>query len=253
MDSVLELAELTRYCDELLSIQDFDDYCPNGLQIEGRAEVRRLITGVTACQELIDATAAQGADALLVHHGFFWKGESPCIRGMKGRRIRTLIEQGISLLAYHLPLDAHGEFGNNLTLARRLGIRQPRPVDAGGGLLWRGELDPGQSIRCYAGVVEKGLGRTPLVISGGEHPLHTIAWCTGAAQGYIEQAAALGVDAYLSGEISEQTVHQARELGLHYLAAGHHATESYGVQALGQHLAQRFGLEHKHLDIPNPV
>jgi dinuclear metal center YbgI/SA1388 family protein len=250
----LELAELTRYCDELLLIRDFDDYCPNGLQIEGRGELQLLVTGVSACQALIDAAVVQGADALLVHHGFFWKGESPCIRGMKGRRIRTLIEQGISLLAYHLPLDAHSTLGNNAALARVLGIREPAPVEpASGSLLWQGRVDPEQAAQDFAATLEAGLGRKPLVISGGDQPLRSIAWCTGAAQGYIEQAALLGVDAYLSGEISEQTVHQARELGVHYFAAGHHATESFGVQALGQHLARHFGIEHRHIDIPNPV
>ncbi len=249
---MLSLSRLRSYCDQLLRIDEFDDYCPNGLQVESGQQVQRLATGVTASQALIDAAADWGADALLVHHGYFWKGEAPCIRGLKGRRIASLIRQGISLLAYHLPLDSHWELGNNRQLADRLGIREAEPA-ADGGLLWQGRLAEALSSEDLSALLERALGRAPLHLPGGPLPIRRLAWCTGAAQGYIEQAAALGMDAYISGEVSEQTAHQASELGIHYFAAGHHATERYGVQALGEHLASEFGLEHRFIEIPNPV
>ncbi len=249
----VNLLELAAYCDDLLERGRFDDYCPNGLQVEAGQDVGLLVTGVTASQALIDAAAAAGADALLVHHGFFWKGESPCIRGLKGRRIAALIRNGVTLLAYHLPLDAHPQLGNNAQLARVLGFAAVQAPEAGQGLVWRGELARELPLDQLAGRVAAALGRAPLAVAGGDRPVHRIAWCSGAAQGYIEQAAGLGVDAYLSGEISEPTAHLARELGIHYLAAGHHATERYGVQALGAHLAQRFGIVHRHIDIDNPA
>ena len=246
-------AELDAYCQGLLAVPSFDDYCPNGLQVEGTRPVRRLVTGVTASLALIEAATAAGADALLVHHGWFWKGESPCLTGLKGRRARALISSGASLLAYHLPLDAHPELGNNHQLAERLGIEDPEPTAAGRGLVWRGRLAAPLEGEAFAVRVAAALGRVPLRIPGRGAPLTTIAWCTGAAQGFITEAAALGVDAYVSGEISEQTTHLARELGLDYFAAGHHATERLGIQALGEHLAARFGLEHRFLDIDNPA
>jgi dinuclear metal center YbgI/SA1388 family protein len=249
----VELLELCSYCDRLLLVDQFDDYCPNGLQVEAGTEVRHLVTGVTASQALIDAAVQAGAEAILVHHGFFWRGESPCIRGMKGRRIGALMRGGVSLLAYHLPLDAHPELGNNAQLAKILGLDGPRPASNDRGILWRGEMQPPLALAEFAARVGAALDREPLAVAAGDRPIHRLAWCTGAAQGYIEQAAELGVDAYLSGEISEQTVHQARELGLHYVAAGHHATERYGVRALGAHLAERFGIVHRHLDIDNPA
>lgn len=249
----VNLLELASYCDDLLEIGRFDDYCPNGLQVEAGAEVGLLVSGVTASGALIDAAAAAGADALLVHHGFFWKGESPCIRGLKGRRIAALIRNGVTLLAYHLPLDAHPRLGNNAQLARVLGFASVQAPEGEGGLIWRGELARELPLEQLAGRVGAALGRAPLVVAGGVRSVRRIAWCSGAAQGWIEQAAGLGVDAYLSGEISEPTVHLARELGIHYLAAGHHATERYGVQALGAHLAERFGIVHRHIDIDNPA
>ena len=249
----MNLLELASYCDDLLETARFDDYCPNGLQVEAGREVGLLVTGVTASQALIDAAVAAGADALLVHHGFFWKGESPCICGLKGRRIAALIRNGVTLLAYHLPLDAHPQLGNNAQLARVLGFGAVQAPEGEQGLVWRGELARELPLDELAGRVGAALGRAPLAVAGGERPVRRIAWCSGAAQGYIEQAAGLGVDAYLSGEISEPTVHLARELGIHYLAAGHHATERYGVQALGAHLAERFGIVHRHIDIDNPA
>jgi dinuclear metal center YbgI/SA1388 family protein len=250
---MIELKALETYCNELLDAGCVADYCPNGLQVEAGLEVRRLVSGVTASQALIEAAIEAGADALLVHHGYFWKGEAAPLTGIKGRRIRTLMQQGISLLAYHLPLDRHPEFGNNRQLADRLGFEGAGPVPEGDGLLWQVEL--GQALDADALVqrITTGLGRSPQHIPGGPASIRRIGWCTGAAQGHIEEAAALGLDAYITGEISEPTVHLARELGIHFFAAGHHATERFGVQALGDHLAQRFSLEHQFVDIPNPV
>ncbi len=250
---MVEIGALHAYCDELLASASFDDYCPNGLQLEGERRVRRLASGVTASQALIDAAIEWQADALLVHHGWFWKGESPCLVGIKGRRVRALVGAGASLLAYHLPLDAHPEFGNNRQLARVLDFSEPRSAAVADGLVWRGRLPRPTTAAELAEAIERALGRPPALVPAHTRPIETIAWCTGAAQGFIEQAAALGVDAYLSGEISEQTTHQARELGVSYFAAGHHASERYGVQALGAHLAERFDLEHRFLDIDNPA
>jgi len=250
-----QLDELVDYTDRLLDISQFDDYCPNGLQVEGRAQVRTLVSGVTASGALLEAAAAAGADAVLVHHGYFWKGEDPRVRGMKHRRLHTLLTNGISLLAYHLPLDAHPVLGNNARLAELLGFAVHGQMAQAGrvkiGLM--GELDTPLTGDELAAHIARRLGREPLHVGGHAARIKRIGWCTGAAQRYIDEAAALGLDAYLSGEISEQTVHEARECGVHYYAAGHHATERYGVKALGEHLAQHFGLDHRFIDIDNPV
>jgi dinuclear metal center YbgI/SA1388 family protein len=247
-----DISTLARHCDALLAIDAVSDYCPNGLQVAGRRPVRRLVSGVTASLALIEAAAAAGADALLVHHGWFWKGDDPRLVGMHGRRVATMVEAGLSLLAYHLPLDRHAELGNNRQLARVLQIENPRPTDADG-LIWRGELAAPMPAAAFVSHVGACLQRPPLHVPVLTRDIQGIAWCTGAAQRYIERAAALGVDLFLSGEVSEPTVHQARELGLDYLAAGHHATERYGVQALGAQLAEAFGLEHRFIDIDNPA
>ena len=249
----VHITALAAYCDDLLESPRFEDYAPNGLQVEGARPVRRLVGGVTACLALLEAAVAAQADAVLVHHGLFWKGDSPCLRGMKGRRVATLMRHDMSLLAYHLPLDAHPRLGNNAGLATLLGVGQAASAGTDKGLLWHGELPAPLSLQALATQVEQALGRAVLTVAGGEQAVRRLAWCSGGAQGLIEQAAGLGVDAYLSGEISEPTTHQARELGLHYLAAGHHATERQGVRALGEHLAQRFGLEWRFIDIPNPA
>jgi dinuclear metal center YbgI/SA1388 family protein len=250
---MLELKTLVDYCADFLSIADFQDYCPNGLQVEGVDRIERIVTGVTASQALIDAAAEENADALLVHHGFFWKGEDPCLVGNKGRRVKALHAAGLSLLAYHLPLDAHAELGNNRRLADLLGIEQPAPVSAREPLLWRGHLPAAESVEAFSDRVTKALARTPLHIPACDRPIRTLAWCTGGGQRYIEQAASLGVDAFLSGEISESTTHQARESGVDYFAIGHHASEREGIRALGDHLSQGFGLRHRFIDIDNPA
>lgn len=247
---------LVGYLAELLNVQNFDDYCPNGLQVEGRAEISKIVGGVTASQALVDAAAAQGADALLVHHGYFWKGENPCVVGMKQKRLKGLLDAGINLLAYHLPLDAHQELGNNAQLANLLGLKPEGSFGrAGGGhdIGMFGEVKESCTAESFGQHLADKLGRRPVHIPGSDGKIRVIAWCTGAAQGYLEQAAALGVDAFLSGEISEQTVHEARELGIHYFSAGHHATEKGGVMALGTHLAEHFEVEFKFVDIENPV
>lgn len=244
--------ELVEYLDGLLEPGKFRDYCPNGLQVEGRPDIRRLVAGVTASQALLDAAVARGADAILVHHGYFWKGEDGRVTGIRRQRLATLLSNRINLLAYHLPLDAHAEFGNNAQLASRLGW-QPEGRFGDQDIAWFGRLERAKTLAAMAGDIATLLGRPPMVIGEAGRPVRRIAWCSGGAQGYFEQAIALGVDAYVSGEISEQTVHLARESGVAYLACGHHATERYGVQALASHLAQRFGLDCTFVDIDNPV
>ena len=249
---MLKRDDMLRILDELLTPGAFSDYCPNGLQVEGREQIRRLVTGVTACQALLDAALIEEADAVLVHHGYFWKGEAPAVRGMKKQRLQTLLRHDLNLFAYHLPLDAHPELGNNAVLARRLGVQVTGPLrDDGIGLV--GRLPEPMSALEFAQLVEDVTGRETLHIGEAEDEIETLAWCTGAAQGFIERAQALGVDAYLSGEISEPTVHFARETGIHYFAAGHHATERYGVQAVGEWLEAEYGIEHVFIDIDNPV
>lgn len=244
------LAEADRY----LEISKINDYCPNGLQVEGRATVQRIVSGVTACQALLEAAVEAKADLILVHHGYFWKNENPCVVGMKQRRLKTLLTHDISLAAYHLPLDVHPEVGNNALLAKQLGLIIEGPLEANNprsiGLV--GSLPDAMTPTDFAAHVAQVLGREPMLIEGPD-VIRRVAWCTGSAQGYIEQAVAAGVDAYLTGEISESTVHIARENGLSFLAAGHHATERCGIRALGDWLAARFDVEHQFIDIENPV
>ncbi len=242
--------ELAAYLDELLEAGRFRDYCPNGLQVEGRAAVRRLVCGVTASQDLLEAALAADADAVLVHHGWFWRGEDGRVTGIRRARLKTLLENDISLLAYHLPLDAHAEFGNNARLGRLMGWSvEGRFAEQDVGFLGRTEGTAGDIADRLARV----LGRLPLLVGDAARPVQRIAWCSGGAQGFFEAAIAAGADLYVSGEISEQTVHLARESGVPYIAAGHHATERYGVQALGEHLAARFGLECRYVELDNPA
>lgn len=253
---MVSLKELVTYTDGLLSVDAFTDYCPNGLQVEGRAEVCSIIGGVTACQALLDAAIERGADAILVHHGYFWKGENPRITGTKQRRLASLLRHDINLIAYHLPLDAHPELGNNVQLARVLDLTVTATIGGNRrtpGLVLLGTLPNDLSADAFAAHLNARLGRNPLFVSAGDTPLHSLAWCTGAAQAYIEIALEAGAHGFLTGEASEQTVHFARENGLHFYAAGHHATERYGVQALGAHLAATFQLSFEFIDIDNPV
>lgn len=237
-----------------LNVNAISDYCPNGLQVEGKAQIQRIVSGVTASQALIDAAIELQADAVLVHHGYFWKGEDQRVIGMKQRRLKALLTHDINLLAYHLPLDVHPEVGNNVQLGQRLGLTVSGPLEPDNprnvGLI--GELAVPLSADAFALRIEQALGRAPLVIDH-QQPIKRVAWCTGGAQGYIEQAIAAGVDAYITGEVSERTFHEAQENGISFFAAGHHATERYGVQALGEWLAERFGIEHHYVECPNPV
>ncbi len=250
----IALRTLVEEADRFLNAARISDYCPNGLQVEGRPQVRRIVSGVTASQALLDAAVEAEADVVLVHHGYFWKGEDACITGIKRRRLQTLLSNDISLLAYHLPLDLHAEVGNNVQLARQLDITVEGPLDPNNpkvvGLL--GSLDEPMSARDFARRVQDVLGREPLLVEGAGM-IRKIGWCTGGGQGYIDNAIAAGVDLYLTGEASEQTFHSARENGISFVAAGHHATERYGVQALGDYLARRFAVEHLFIDCPNPI
>jgi dinuclear metal center YbgI/SA1388 family protein len=247
-----ELSELVAYADSCLEVARFQDYCPNGLQVEGRPQVGRIVSGVSASQAFVDAALERKADLLLVHHGYFWRGEAPAITGLKARRIGALLRAGASLVAYHLPLDAHLELGNNARLAVELEFRVEGRFGPNDVAMFGAPLHPltGQELALR---IEQGLGRAPLHVDAPGRPIRRVAWCSGAAQDYLEWAAELGVDGYVSGEISERTWHTAKELGIHYFAAGHHATERHGVQALGEHLARRFGVEHLSIEIPNPV
>ena len=247
--------QLQDYLDEYLRCGDFDDYAPNGLQVEGKSNIARIATAVTASAAVIDQARLQQADALLVHHGYFWRGENPVICGMKRQRIAHLIKQDMNLFAYHLPLDCHPEIGNNACLGKLLDIGSVKMHTIGRvkQLLWSGTLTTPVTPEHFKARIHEQLHRAPLHIRGSDRPIHTVAWCSGGAQDYIEQANDLGVDAYISGEISERTYYQAKELGLHYYACGHHATERYGIQALGQHLSEKFGIEHQFIDSENPV
>ncbi|BCV36355.1 Nif3-like dinuclear metal center hexameric protein [Shewanella indica] len=250
----MQREELKQYLHEFLQLDQFRDYAPNGLQVEGKAEIRKIVTGVTACQALIDRAVEAGADALLVHHGFFWKNEPEVLTGMKRRRIKTLLLNDINLFGYHLPLDAHPMLGNNAELGRVLGVIEPEAVETvAQGLLWQGVLDSPMTAKDLSAMLEQCLGQVPLHLDGGDRSIQKLAWCTGGAQDYIDTAAALGVDAFISGEVSERTFHSAVEQGIHYFSAGHHATERFGIKALGEHLAHEFALEHEFIDIPNPV
>jgi len=244
---------MSAYLATTLDINRFRDYCPNGLQVEGCARIAHIVTGVTASLALLKAAQAAGADTVLVHHGYFWRGEDARIIGHRQQRIKLLLANDMNLFAYHLPLDAHPEFGNNAQLAQRLDLTsEGRFGDQD--LCWLGRASPAvKTVGDLALAVHVALGREPLVIGDPGQRVGKLGWCTGAAQNALGEAIAAGANTYLSGEISEQTVHLARESGVAYLACGHHATERYGVQALGEHLAQQFGLRHQYIEIANPV
>jgi dinuclear metal center YbgI/SA1388 family protein len=245
-------SELEQALNVLLRPEAFRDYGPNGLQVEGRAEVRCLVSGVTASLAFIDAAIAAGADALLVHHGLFWRGQDGRLTGWLRERVARLLAQDVSLFAYHLPLDAEPELGNNAQFGKLLGLR----ADARFGeqeLGFIGTSVAWPSLQSLSETVRSAVGRTPVCVAGDGRPLARIAWCTGGAQGYFEAAVAAGADAFLTGEISEPQAHLARETGVAFLACGHHATERYGAPAVAAHIASRFGLEHRFIEIDNPA
>lgn len=266
-EQIISAQALTDFCDNYLSAAAFKDYAPNGLQVDGGRPIQRIVTGVTACEALIDSAIADNADAIMVHHGYFWKGEPAPIIGMKGQRIRKLMQHGISLIGYHLPLDAHPMIGNNAKLAEALNMTII-------GALYPNETHPvgniatcsAQSPQSLITQITDALGRIPLHIPAHYHSVNDtnidrennklierVGICTGGAQDMIEQAAIMGCDAFISGEISERTTHIARELGIDYFACGHHATERGGIQALGDVIAQQFNLPVTFIDIDNPV
>ncbi len=243
--------ELVAYLDEFLQASDFNDYCPNGLQVEGRGEIRRLACAVTASLHVVEAAIEQGVDALLVHHGYFWKGEAAPVTGIKRRRLAALLGADLNLIAYHLPLDAHPEVGNNAVWGARMGwTLEGHFGDMALGCLGTpDEVDTGEGLRER---LQSVLERPPLWIPG-ERPIRRVAWCSGGAQGWFPAAIETGADAFVTGEASEPCYHLARESGVHFFAAGHHATERFGVQALGRRLAEEFALEWVFIDEPNPV
>ncbi len=249
------LANLVGVSNRLLQPELFKDYGPNGLQVEGRADVRKLVSGVTASRALIEAAIRAQADAILVHHGLFWRGQDGSVTGWMKQRLALLLKNDISLLAYHLPLDAHATLGNNAQLARKLGFA---PLPGGWGhfgeqlLGFIGQVEPCSGAE-LALRVERALYRKPVLVDPGLRPIRRVAWCSGGAQGYFEAAIAAGVDAFLTGEISESQAHLARECGVAFLACGHHATERYGAPALGAAVAAELGLQHEFIEIDNPA
>ena len=246
----MHIRELIQLLDSILDPSSYRDYAPNGLQVQGSRDVKRLVTGVTASLDLIEAAAAQGADAILVHHGWFWKGEEARITGIRYQRISRLIESGMHLIGYHLPLDDHPEIGNNALLGKALGLSgDMRFGDYG----WSAPCDCAITVPDLADRLETLLNRKPLVLGPQQGEIRRIGWCTGAAQDLIEEAAAIGCDCFISGEVSERTFHQAKELGITYFACGHHATERFGVRALGERIATETDIDVTFIDIDNPV
>jgi dinuclear metal center YbgI/SA1388 family protein len=246
--------ELVGYLNQQLNADKIRDFCPNGLQVEGSERIERIVCGVTASQALIEHAVSSNADALLVHHGYFWKNEPQAIVGMKQRRIKRLLQNDINLLAYHLPLDVHPEWGNNTQLAKVMGWQVEGPTDASDPAcaLVIGRCAP-QSSDSMAEALAQRLQRPLTCYVPVDRQITRLAWCTGGGQGFVDQAAALGVDAFITGEVSEQTVHSAREQGIAFYAAGHHATERYGAKALGEHLQQQFDLDVEFIDVDNPA
>lgn len=248
--------EFEHYLNELLSADAIKDYCPNGLQIQGQRKIQKIVTGVTASQALIDKTIELQADTLLVHHGYFWKNEPYAIRGIKHQRIKALLEHNINLFAYHLPIDVHPLVGNNAQLGKLLSIENIQVMEGvyPEGIVMQGEFLSALSADDLTQTINEMLNRSCLHIAPSSNKkINTVAWCTGGGQNYIEIAAEQGIDAFITGEASEQTTHIAREMNIHFFAAGHHATERYGIKALGEHIHQALGLEVEFIDIDNPV
>ena len=251
--------ELANWLDSTLQPQRFRDYCPNGLQVEGKTTVNHIITGVTASQALLEEAVRKKADAVLVHHGWFWKNEDPCVRGTKRKRLQLALQHELNLFAFHLPLDAHPVLGNNAQLAQTLRFEPDRdadgnPVTCGpDGLVWLGRLAAPQPLNALGQAIGDALHRAPLVVGKPQQRVQRVAWCTGGAQGFMQAAIDAGVDAYLTGEASEQTFHLAQETGVAFIGAGHHATERYGIKALGEAAARELGVSVEFVDLDNPV
>lgn len=248
----MQRADLIQHLDSLLEPWRYKDYAPNGLQVEGRETIRKIVTGVTASQALIDAAIKRQADAILVHHGYFWKGEDARVVGIKQRRLKALLANDINLIAYHLPLDGHPTLGNNAQLAAMLAL-EPEGQAGEQNLLWYGRIPTPLPAAEFARAISQRLGREALLLGPAGRQIKRVAWCTGGAQGFFGDALALGVDAYITGEVSEQHHHLAEESGVAFIAAGHHATERFGIRALGAHLAQETGITVEFVDISNPV
>ena len=251
--------ELASWLDTVLNVSAFKDYCPNGLQVEGKTHITRIVTGVTASEALLHAAIEHHADAVIVHHGWFWKNEDPRVRGMKRRRLQLALANDLNIFGFHLPLDAHPEWGNNAQLGQKLRLTPRR--DANGNplvcgpdnLVWMGHPTQGQTLHELAQTLQNVLGRAPLVVGDLNTRPANIAWCTGGAQGFMESAIDAGADLYITGEASEPNYHLARETGVAFIAAGHHATERYGIQALGNAIAGQFDVQVKFIDLDNPI
>jgi dinuclear metal center YbgI/SA1388 family protein len=247
-------AKLHRVLDELLQPHTIPDGCPNGLQIEGKDTIHKIVTGVTASQALIDKAIELKADALFVHHGYFWKGEDACLTGMKKQRIASLLKHDINLFAYHLPLDVHSSLGNNVQLAKLLDIQDIENLESGKlSIALKGRFGSPLTPQDLAQRLHDVLGKTPLLEQVQKPMISTVAWCTGGGQKYIDLAASQGIDAFITGEVSEQTIHSAREMNIHFYAAGHHATERYGAKAVGDFLAKHHDVDVEFVDIANPA
>lgn len=255
MNQVVTRHALLSACNDLLQPARFKDYGPNGLQVEGSDTIRHLVSGVTASRALIEAAIEAKADAIFVHHGLFWRGQDGTVTGWMKQRLQLLLVHNINLLAYHLPLDAHPELGNNAQLAKHLGLQVQGVFGEQALGLW-GERADGQTFanaQVLAVAVTKTLGREPVVVQMPAREIRKVGWCTGGAQSYFEAAIAAGVDAFITGEISEPQAHLARETGVAFLACGHHATERYGAPATAAHVAAQLGISHQFIEIDNPA
>ena len=253
----MNIKELESKLTALFQPRSFKDYAPNGLQVEGKGEIKKIVTGVTASMALIEEAVKREADAIIVHHGYFWKGESQEIVGMKYRRLSRLIKQDINLFGYHLPMDAHLLVGNNANLARGLGLQSLRPLEMEKSLEESigvvGTLEQPLAPEAFQQLVKETVGRDVLFESVSEQMVSEVALCTGGAQGYINKALAAKADVFITGEVSEQTIHIAREEGIHFCAAGHHATECFGPRALAEYIAEHWGVDCEFVDVPNPA
>ncbi|MGB1297966.1 MAG: Nif3-like dinuclear metal center hexameric protein [Psychrobium sp.] len=247
--------ELMAFLEKTLEPHKIKDFCPNGLQVEGAMDIKKIVTGVTASQALVDAAIETGADALLVHHGYFWKGENQTITSLKKNRIKSLLMADINLIAYHLPLDIHPTLGNNAQLAQRFGISNIQGLESGNpvSVAVKGEFSTPITVAELGRRIGQSLTRDVLVEGKADKEVRTVAWCSGGGQSFIEMAGEQGIDAFISGEVSEQTIHLAREYDIAFFAAGHHATERYGAKALGEFVADNLDVDVEFIDIDNPA